>query len=269
LSDRSARKVLAAALLALVGVPTVARADEPEKWVDRPFVLPPFHAGLGVGFANAGAPDGDGMRRGTGASFEAAFGTPVLAEIRLRTGFRNNDTARAVGADSDARLFDHETSNEGSNRWANPEIGVRYSFADYDGLAIGLETRFVVPLAEGTHFTVSPGLPLRIHVPGKVRIDTGVFMPFRYTEDAQWSLSVPVQVYFEMGRSFFGPMIGLRMRRVVSDDTRNLVDIPAGLGAGWTLFRGLDFQFQAYTRKLDGEWTKSLAFSSGATLTVP
>jgi len=262
-------KFLRALVVAIVCVPIAASASEPKSWVDRPFVLDPFHASFGVGFANAGGPEGDSTRRGTGASFEAAFGTPLIAEIRVRSGFRNDDIARALGADSAARLFDHETANTGLDRFANPEISARYSFADLDGFALGLEGRFVLPFAEGTHFTVSPGLPMRIHVPHVARIDTGLFMPFRQTADSKWSLSVPMQVYFQVGSAFFGPMIGVRMHRTDSDDAKNRVEIPAGIAAGWTLVRRIDFQFQAYTPKLDSDFPRTLAFSVGATVTVP
>jgi len=268
------RPVLVSCAAALALVASAAHAEDDEgagKWVDRPMVLAPYHASFAVGVSRAELPTADGAAWGTGSNFEAVLGLPNLLELGVRTGVRANDVARAAGADRWARTFDHESSNLGGDELATPEIRLRGSLADFHGVvAVGVESRFIVARAEGTHFTVAPGIPLRIHLGEATRIDTGVFVPFRSTADAIVTVSLPVEVYFQLGDFFFGPATGVRYHRIDGTPKTNRVDVPAGLALGWTLFRRLDLGAQLYSYRInDEEWKHTLGFGFGAQVTVP
>lgn len=256
-------------LLIVVSTCASASADEP-VWVDRPLVLGPFRASLEAGIASGAVPGTDGTARGTGASFEGAIGLPLLCELRLRAGYRVNDAARAAGADQLARPFDHEMANEGLARWANPEAMLRYAFLDLDGFALALETRFVLPSAEGTHFRVAPGLPMRISLPGMLRVDTGVYVPFRSVPDAQYSISVPLHSWFQVSSFFFGPMAGARLHHLVTaTGTHNRVDLSAGVGLGYTFLGRMDVKAQLYSARInDKDWAKTVGAGGALSVTL-
>jgi hypothetical protein len=257
----------------------VARAEKP--WVDRPIALAPVSARFeaGVGFGQYAA--ADGQKFGTGSNLEGAVGLPFFGEIGVRTGYAFGDGGKqGARADYYARLFDHETANAGNDAWANPEIRVRGELVDLKVFAIGLESRFVVPLANNTDFSVAPGLPMVIRIPSVMRIDTGVFVPIAFTDQTQYTISIPVAVWFQVEDFFFGPMSGVRFNRVMTTTidatgatthgTTTSTDVPAGIGGGYTLGKMFDIKAQLYTLRInDSGWTKYIGGGLGVALTVP
>src|SRR5579883_2916238 len=159
-------------------LPSVARAEN-KSFVDRPIALGTLHAqfeaGLGLGQY---ADPTTGQKWGSGANLEAGIGLPFFGELSVRAGYRFGDPGKladpsglgvrpnGLGGDYYARPFDHESSNFGTDPWSNPEIRLRGQLFDLEVVQVGLETRFIVPLANGTEFSASPGAPVRIHIPG-------------------------------------------------------------------------------------------------------
>ena len=203
------------------------------------------------------------MHSAAGTSFEAAIGLPILVELGVRVGDRPSSDARAVNADAYARLFDHETSNAGADAIGNPEIRARFSAIDFGDVALAVEGRLVVPRATDTHWTLSPGIPVRIRLAHLARIDTGVFLPVRFTPDDKYTLDVPLTLWLQARDFFFGPITGARA-------TRDRFDVAAGVGAGVTLFGALDVKAQAYSFRInDAEWKHSFGVGLGVGVTTP
>ena len=206
-----------ALFVALLGGARDARADDEPKnpWSQRPLSLKPLNAEFQTGLGFAQTQTASGQKAGTGANLEAAVGLPILGEVSVRTGYRFGDTGIRSRADYYARLFDHETSNLGNDAWANPEIRARGTLVDLELFALGLETRFVVPIANGSDFSAAPGAPVRIRIPKIARIDTGIFVPIDFTHDTQYTISIPAQLYIQVQNAFFGPMTGVRFNHGV------------------------------------------------------
>jgi len=239
-------------------------------WVDRPIILAPLRASFDVGVASARVPHPDGLRAAGATSFEAAFGLPFLMELGVRTGHRWDEPASVAAVDRYARLFDHETANAGENAWSNPEIRLRLSAIDFGDVALGIEGRMTLPFADPTHLTIAPGLPVRIRIAHRARIDTGLFMPFRFDPDTRYTLSVPAELWFQIQNVFFGPMTGVRWHRIVvgGADATSRLDVAAGLGVGWTL-GPVDLKAQTYSLRINdsvGRRSYAVAFGLGVTL---
>jgi hypothetical protein len=214
-----------------------ARAEGP--FVDAPLTLPPLHfsADVGLGFGtfqnyatNPTNPSGPtvlqgGTQVGWGMNLEADVGLPYVGQLGLRIGYRfgpgigansgdpeaTSVPAGALGnADHFGRLFDPIQSEPGISSIANPEVLLRGNLIDLRPFQLGLETRVIIPTGDGSVFALTPGVPMRIHLPGFMRIDTGLYLPVAFFSTASYSLDVPVQVFFQVGSAFFGPMTGLR-----------------------------------------------------------
>jgi len=277
------------AALAVTLAASAARAEKP--WIERPLALGTLHArieaGVGLGqYTGVDATTGAllGQKFGTGSNLEAALGLPFFGEVSVRTGYRFGNPGALAGADYYARLFDHEgglgPSVVGNDPWANPEIRLRGALVDLKVFAIGLESRFIVPIANNTDFAVAPGVPMMIRIPTIARIDTGVFLPIAFTDKTQYTISIPAQLWFQVENFFFGPMTGVRYNRVMETTidtsgvkqttTTGRTDIPAGIGAGYTLGGMLDVKAQLYTLRInDSDWSKFLGGGIGVALLVP
>jgi hypothetical protein len=239
-------------------------------WVERPIILAPLRASFDAGIAVARVERPDGMRTPAGTSFEVAFGLPFLTELGVRVGRRFGEAGRLAAVDRHARLYDHETANTGADDWANPEIRLRISMVDFGDVALAVEGRMTLPVAEPTRLTIAPGIPIRIRIAHRARIDTGLFMPFRYDPDTRYTISWPVELWFRAGIAFFGPLTGVRFHRVsvAGGDATNRVDIAAGLGLGCTL-GPVDLKTQMYSLRInDAEGRRSYALSFGMGLTL-
>jgi hypothetical protein len=265
-------------------------------FVDAPLTLPPLHfsADVGVGFGtfqNYGPspsnPDNPpvllgGTQLGWGTNLEAAVGLPVVGEVGLRIGYRfgsaisgNEETTVPAGAlanaDHFARLFDPISSEPGLSSFANPEIRLRDTLFNLKAVEIGLETRVIIPTGDGSVFAVTPGIPLRIHLQNFLRIDTGLYLPIAFFSDASYSLDIPVQAFFQWGDAFVGPMTGIRYNVLDLPGAANTVDIPLGIGGGYTLGRWIDLKAQIRVERInDANWASQfLGGAVGAGLRLP
>jgi hypothetical protein len=265
-------------------------------FVDAPLTLPPLHfsADIGVGFGtfqNYGPdpsnPDNPplllgGTQVGWGTSLEAAVGLPYVGELGLRIGYRfgptvssNEGTTVPAGAlanaDHFARLFDPISSEPGLSSFANPEVRLRGTLFDLRTVELALETRIIVPTGQGSVFAVTPGVPLRIHLPGFLRVDTGLYLPVAFFQDASYSLDLPVQAFFQLGNAFLGPMTGIRFNVLNVAGATNTVDIPLGIGGGYTLGGRIDIKAQIRVERInDSNWASQfLGGAVGAGLRMP
>jgi hypothetical protein len=217
-----------------------------------------------------------GTQVGWGTNLEAAVGLPVVGELGLRIGARfGSDGANAgsgLGADHFARLFDPIVSEPGLDSFANPEVRLRGTLFDLSAVQLGLETRFIIPTANGAVFALTPGIPLRVHVPGFLRVDTGVWMPIAFFPTAAYTVDIPAQAYFAVGNAFFGPATGVRFNVPNVPGASNTVDVPLGVAGGYTLLGGrLDLKAQVRTERLnDSNWaTQYLGAGIGVGLRMP
>ena len=268
--------MLASVVAAAIGAEADARAAGP--FVDAPLTLPPLHfsADVGVGFGtfqNFGYSNPNdlssplvvvgGTRVGWGTNVEAAVGLPYVGELGVRIGYRFGTDGVAADADHFGRLFDPIVSEPGASSFANPEIRLRGTLFSLETIELGLESRFIVPTDSSTtgdgqrisFFTITPGVPVRIHVKGFLRIDTGAWLPLSFNSSTSYSLDIPAQAFFQFGEAFFGPLTGIRYN-APGGGVDSSVDIPLGIGAGYTFLGGrLDLKVQVRTDRLnDANW---------------
>jgi hypothetical protein len=275
---------VALGLVALLAVARDAAADKP--WIERPLTLPPLHLSVdaGVGFAQyesfvadaTGTPVSQGNQVGWGTSVEGAVGIPFLGEIGVRAGYRFDDAGRLGQADHFARLFDPVPNAPGTDPFANPEIRLRNTLLPLEVVEVGLETRFIVPIAAGSSFGLTPGIPVRIHIPHLLRIDTGVFLPVSFDSPVNYSVDIPVQAFFQVGDAFFGPFTGIRYNHrsfvdgAGATQTDDSTDVPVGLGGGYTLGGIVDLKAQLRTETVNSpNWAKGIGGGLGAGLRFP
>jgi hypothetical protein len=264
---------------ALFAASSDAAAAKP--WIERPLSLETLHAQIqaGVGFGQYTDVSGS-SKFGMGSNLEAAIGLPFFGELSLRTGYRFGNPGRAAQADYYARLFDHETANMGNAAWANPEIRLRGSIVDLEVAGVGLETRFVVPLADGSNFSIAPGLPVVFRIPKLARIDTGIFVPIAFNDQTQYTISVPAQLWFQVDDFFFGPMTGIRYNRIATinidttgaktNSSTTRTDIPLGIGGGYTIGGMFDIKAQLYMLRVnDSDWSRTIGGGLGVAVLLP
>jgi hypothetical protein len=257
-----------------------------ESFVDRPLTLRPFHfsadVGLGFGQGVTTTPDVQGnptglaapaVQVGWGSSLEAAVGLPFIGEVGLRVGVRFGqpgiDAGWGLGADHFARLFDPVVDEPGSSGVTNPELRFRGTLFDLKVVELGLEARAIIPTASGSDFELTPGVPVRVHLPGKARIDTGVWLPIEFDSDASYTIDIPAQLFLQAGEAFFGPMLGFRFNHP-GGSTDSTTDVPAGIAGGYTLGGVLDLKVQVRTERInDVSWTKYIGGGLGVGLRLP
>jgi hypothetical protein len=209
------------------------------------------------------------MKVGWGSNLEAAVGLPFLGELRFRTGFRFGDGGVAANADHFARLFDPIVNEPGGDAMANPEISLRGSLIDLEIVEIGLETRAIIPTAANSDFALTPGVPVRIHVPSLARLDTGLWVPVETNPDTSYAIDVPAQLFFQVDDAFFGPLSGIRFNHPGGSGSSS-TDVPAGLGGGYTLGGFLDLKVQVRTERInDPGWSKFIGGGIGVGLRAP
>jgi hypothetical protein len=282
------RRILSILVMGSLGATLAGRAEADDPFVDRPLTLPPLHfsADAGLGFGQGPVPtplDVQGLQPvltappvkvGWGASFDAAVGLPFLGEVGVRVGVRfGQDGVYAgwgTGADHFARLFDPIVGEPGLSTVTNPEVRLRGTVFDLKVVELGLETRFIIPTDPSSDFEVVPGVPVRIHLPGFVRIDTGVWVPLEFNSDASFTIDIPAQLFFQAGQAFFGPMTGLRYNHPGADIADPTTDIPVGLAAGYTLGGVLDLKVQVRTERInDVSWAQYIGGGLGVGLRLP
>lgn len=249
-----------------------AAADD-KPFVDRPLALAIMHmsADAGIGFGQYEGIDAaghsTGNRAGWGTNIEGAIGLPFVGEFGARFGYRFNDTGSFAQADHFARLFDPIVNEPGTDAFTNPELYLRGTLFDLTIVQVGLETRAIIPTAQGSYFALTPGVPVRIHVPKVARIDTGLYLPISFDPDTTYSIQVPAQLFFQVNGAFFGPLTGLRYTHHGGDPQPEIV---AGIGGGYTLSQVMDLKVQVYTSQInDVTWSKHIGGGLGVGLRLP
>jgi hypothetical protein len=278
---------LAAAIMtAVLLAPPLARADDDggggggkSPFVDVPLTLKPLHfaADAAIGFGTYEANGGSHV--GWGSNLDASIGLPFLgefgADIAERFGTDGDlvgaPVAGPMGADHFARLFDPVLTEPGGADFANPEFHLRGTMVPLDVFELGLETRLTVPTSNGSFWTFTPGLPMRIHLPGIMRIDVGLWLPILlegtgnvngYNGPSQvFVLDIPVQAWFQIGDAFVGPESGLRIVNIGGSPSST--DIPVGVGGGYTFGGILDVKAQLRTERINSAGWASNAFGGG------
>jgi len=246
-----------------------ARADQP--FSDAPLTLKPLHFGgdAGIGFGTYQDATGSG-HVGWGSSFDAALGLPFLGELGAHIAQRFGNDGVLVGtnaigptgADHFARLFDPITQEPGAQQFANPEFHLRGTLVPLDVFELGLETRLTVPTSNGSYLLFTPGVPMRIHVPGFLRIDTGLWLPvFFAPSQTAYILEIPAQAFFQVGDAFFGPLTGVRINNIGGNPSTT--DIPLGVGGGYTFGGIFDVKAQFRTERVNSGTWASQAFGGG------
>jgi hypothetical protein len=279
---------LAAAILAIPALPGRASADGGQAFSDVPLTLKPLHfsgdAALGFGtYTNASG----SSQVGWGSSFSAAVGLPFLGElgatiaerfgndgILVGTNLQNGNSVPPTGADHFARLFDPIVGEPGlaqNSGFANPEFHLRGTMVPLDVFELGLETRVIVPTSDGSYWAFTPGVPIRIHLPGILRIDTGLWLPIYFVPSQQqqqlglpsteYILDIPVQAYVQIGDAFVGPQTGIRFVNIGSSPSST--DIPLGVGGGYTFGGMLDVKAQLRTERINSSGWSSNSFGGG------
>lgn len=266
-----------------------ARAEGP--FVDAPLTLAPLHfAGdVGIGFGTfqsltiepSGTPVLGATQVGWGTSLEAAVGLPFVGELGIRVGYRFGDSGveagSGAGADHYGRLFDPIISQPGASSFANPEIRLRGRLFDLEVVQMGLETRLIIPTdstqIDGQNvstFAITPGVPVRVHALGFLRVDTGLYLPLSFHTSTSFSLDIPAQAFFQVGDAFFGPVTGIRYN-APGGGVDSSVDIPLGIAGGYTLGGRVDLKVQLRTERInDASWASQfLGGGFGVGLRLP
>ena len=251
---------VAAASLATVAVLAVLPRDASAAppWVDRSMTPAQgqwnFDLGLGIGhvsFPPANEPD-----FGAGVNLEMAVGLTDRVELGIRTGLRfGDDFTRGIEGDNYGRLFDRQYFDGGNGVLANPEVRVRWAFLRGQVVEMGLEGRVIIPIEANTTAGLEPGLPLAFHIGGRVRIDTGVFLPIVVGGGPNGlptvvGISLPLDVWIQVTpRLWLGPMTGFQAAPLNHVDNRAYGFVVPYQPSGWvSLGFGLGYQI---TRTLD------------------
>jgi hypothetical protein len=249
-------------------------ADVP--FVDRPVTLPPLHmsADVGVGFGqwedirvDPNNPQNNvslGNKVGFGSSLEAGVGLPFVGELAARVGYRFDSIGASAQADHFGRLFDPIVNEPGLDSFTNPELILRGTLFALPLVEVALETRAVIPTASNSDFALTPGVPVRIHVPTFARIDTGIYVPVAFNSSAAFEIQIPAQLFFQVKDAFFGPLTGLLYVQNGGDPNPQVV---LGVGGGYTLAGVLDLKAQLYTSQInDVTWPKHIGGGLGVGL---
>ncbi len=210
-------------------------------WVERSLTLPSGNWAFDVGGGLGHVPD----QTAFGVNLEAAVGITEHVELGVRTGMRPADEpGRAIEPDLYGRLFDRQYFDGGDSPVANPEIRVRWAFLSGSVAEIGLEGRFIAPLENGTYAGIGPGLPIALHLGDRVRLDTGLWMPFIfYPQHTAVGLSVPVDVWIQItGKLWLGPMTGIATPDISPPGRNSVTYVSMGFGLGYQITHYLDFK---------------------------
>jgi hypothetical protein len=218
-----------------------ARAQAAAEWIYRPLTLPrgdiALDLGLGYGHEPAGPTDASGSIDGFGMNLEIAAGVTHDLELGFRTGVRFDDGGQATQADRYGRPFETETYGTLTDRVANPELRLRWTFARGANVHLGLGARAYLPIEAGSRFGVMFEVPLSLRA-GSVRIDTGLYVPILFYDPTRTVVSIPVHLWIQASPSFWlGPLTGVRI-----DNPGNHDAVPFGFGFGWALNRPIDLR---------------------------
>jgi hypothetical protein len=252
-------------LAAVAVLVSATQASAAFPWVDRRETLPEhdwaFDFGLGVGHADYGrnyAPTGVGL------NLEMAVSPIHRLELGFRTGIRAGNEARAVQADAYGRLFDRQTFGTYNDVVADPEVRVRGAVVETRVFELGLEGRVFLPVEAGSRAGTMFGLPLWFHFGGRVRLDTGVYVPVIFAPQVDTYISAPIDVWIQCTQALWlGPMGGF-----VFHNANNRVDVPLGFGLGYQFTRTLDLKTQVLFPAINQPQGASQAFGFGVGIQV-
>lgn len=265
------RKALAFFLLVAptgLALASDARAEGP--FVNVPLTLPPLHFGgeAAIGFGTYQLP-AQSTKVGWGSNFDAAIGLPFIGELGARVGYRFGSDGVAAYANHYARLFDPIMNEPGMNNFDNVEMHLRGSIVSVEVFELGLETRIVIPTDSTSVVALTPGIPMRIHIPDFMRIDTGLWLSVPAESNGfYYVLDVPAQAYFQFGDGhvFVGPQSGVRFTNPAG--AGSYVEIPLGVGGGYTFGGVLDIKAQLRTEHVNSSPSAWGAFGGGLGLGI-
>jgi hypothetical protein len=218
----------------LAGTILGARPAEAASFINRGLTLPggTFELGLGLGLGHLDAIDYTGL----GVNMELGYGISHKLELRFRTGLRFGTEGRVTQADYFGHPVETESFNPGVGRLRNPEIGLRIDLVSGGTAELALDTRLYLPV-DG-EFGVLFGIPVALNLGGRVRLDTGIFIPVIFYDNTDVDISVPIHLWFRLdGGTFLGPMTGI----VFHDGGGETV--PFGIGFGTSLAYDADLRF--------------------------
>jgi hypothetical protein len=219
--------------LTVIGLTTIGGEARAAAFINRGLNLPrdTWELGLGAGIGHIGAIDYTGF----GLNLELGYGLNSTVELRARTGIRVSQSGRSTQADRYGRPVETETYNTGIDTLANPELGLRFNLVRGGTAEIAFDARVQLPFDPPLGLTL--GLPIALHL-GKLRLDTGVFMPIRFHDNTAIDVSIPLHFWIKLsGGNFIGPMTGV----VWQNDAGTRV--PFGIGAGTPLAYDADIRF--------------------------
>ncbi len=221
---------LGTVVLTLV-LPVTAEA----AWVDRSLTLSradfALDTGLGIGHVEKDF-------TGFGLNLELAAGLTSDVQLGIRTGIRFGTDGRVTRADQYGRTFDTETYGTGGDSVANPEISVLWAAARGAVAELGLEGRLYLPTEDGTNLGIMVAVPLRLHLGGAARLDTGIYVPIIFDDNKRTVVSFPFHLWFQISnRTWLGPLTGVRYHNPGGGTT-----VPLGFGLGYALSHATDLR---------------------------
>jgi hypothetical protein len=149
---------------------------------------------------------------------------------------------------------------------ANPELSLRSSFVATKIFELGSDARFTIPIAEGSSFALTAGLPVRIRAPGSLRFDTGLYVPVVFASSTEFGFSIPAQLWVQISDFYVGALSGIKIYR----HPLERADVAAGVGAGVTLGGIFDVRLQVLTQRVnDADWLRATGFGLNASVMTP
>ena len=238
------KAIVAASLLASAMIARDASAAP--EWVDRPIVLPKLNleldASLAIGHYDNGQPGQSGT--GPGLDFEAYIGIMHHLQLGFRQGVRLTDDAKVDGADNYGRMYDLQSFGQGGDTFANPEASVRYQFIDTEYFEMGVDGRLVLPFNTGTRFAFIAGVPLAVHLPHLLRLDTGGWIGFGFYDPTLVYFHIPADLWIQLSQFHLGPVTALNVyNQRVNNVTHAQTDLMLGFGFGYQPASWIDLKF--------------------------
>jgi len=203
-----------------------------------------FELGLGVGIGHRDAIDETGL----GLNLELGYGMSSTLELRFRTGVRFSRSGKVTEADYYARAHQSETNRyDGFDTLANPEIGLRFRLTRSGSVELAFDARAYLPLDD--YFGLLGGLPLALKLGGRVRLDTGLFVPIVFADgNTIVDFSIPAHLWILLNSgTYLGPMTGMYFY----DGGGRAV--PFGFGLGTSLSYDADVRFWVYFPDVSGD----------------
>jgi hypothetical protein len=240
-------------LVAALFVAAPATADVP--FVERPLTLAPWQvsADIGVGLAQSEyAPVTSPETRfpltyhvGWGGDVEGAVGLPYVGQLGLRVGIRPDVAGQYSDADAAGRVLDPLHVTYGAFAVAGPELDWRKTLFAPSVVEIGVDVRLLTSWQQDHLFAAVYGVPVRIHFSASVRLDAGVYFASVLGTPFYVGATIPAQLFFQAGDTFFGPEVGLTW-----GNSLFLAPLSVGFGVGHTFAGVVDWKVEAYASDL-------------------